>query len=208
VNPFGARAPLTLAMVEHRGLVIEPPARVPWYLRPMLWVTRLVTGKDPMPARMLAHFPKGAVGAGLFEVLTAHAPGDLEARTLATARIVASAASGCPFCVDMNAATWCDAGLTAEELPLLLTVDEPRWSELGVREQLAARYARALSMTPVELDEGLVAELRRTFTARELVVLATTIAQVNYWTRFNQGLGVPAAGFFDESVCALPAALK
>jgi len=28
---------------------------------------------------------------------------------------------------------------------------------------------------------------------------------VNYWARFNQGLGVPSAGFFDESVCKLPA---
>jgi hypothetical protein len=28
-----------------------------------------------------------------------------------------------------------------------------------------------------------------------------TIAQVNFWSRFGQGLGVPAAGFFDESAC-------
>ena len=42
---------------------------------------------------------------------------------------------------------------------------------------------------------ALQAVLRQVFTDRELVVLATTIAQVNYWARFNHGLGVPAAGF-------------
>lgn len=174
----------------------------------MLWITRVVTGKDPMPARILTHFPKGALGAGLFEVLTAHAPGDLDGRVLAAARIVASAVSGCPFCVDMNAATWRDAGLRVEELPILLAADDARFDTLGTREALAARYAAALSRTPIVLDEALVRALRASFSPRELVVLATTIAQVNYWTRFNQGLGVPAAGFFDESVCALPAHLK
>ena len=43
----------------------------------------------------------------------------------------------------------------------------------------------------------------------EVVVLATTgRAQVNDCARFNQGLGVPAAGFFDESVCPLPERLR
>ncbi len=181
--------------------LIPGPTHVAWFLRPMLWLTRRITGKDPLPARLLAHFPKGAVGAGLFE-LTAAGPGDLDARCLAVARIVASAVSGCPFCLDMNAATWKRAGLRAEELPVIFG-DGP-WDSLGPREAAAACYARALSLTPVRLTDELVQHLRAQFTAREVVVLATTIAQVNYWTRFNQGLGVPAAGFFDESVCPLP----
>jgi AhpD family alkylhydroperoxidase len=167
----------------------------------MLWLTRRITGKDPMPARLLTYFPKGAIGAGVFE-LTAAGGGDLDARCLAVARIVASTVGGCPFCVDMNAATWKRAGLRAEELPVVFGAGP--YDVLGAREAVAARYARALSSTPVLLDEPLVQQLRAQFTPRELVVLATTIAQVNYWTRFNQGLGVPAAGFFDERVCPLP----
>jgi AhpD family alkylhydroperoxidase len=181
--------------------LISSPTHVAWFLRPMLWLTRRITGKDPLPARLLSHFPKGAVGAGLFE-LSAAGSGDLDPRCLAVARIVASKVAGCPFCVDMNAATWRRAGLRAEELPVLFA-DGP-WSSLGPREAAAASYARALSLTPVLLDDELVQQLRVQFTARELVVLATTIAQVNYWARFNQGLGVPAAGFFDEAVCPLP----
>lgn len=186
------------------SLVVAPPERTPWLLRPMLWLVRRITGKDPLPGRLLAWFPKGAVGVGVFEALAAGAPGDLDGRSLASARIVASAVAGCPFCLDMNAATWARAGLTAAELTSLVELRRDEWQALGARPAMAARYAEALSVTPVVVSGALVEGLRATFTPRELVVLATTIAQVNFWSRFNQGLGVPSAGFFDESVCRLP----
>jgi AhpD family alkylhydroperoxidase len=186
------------------SLVVQPPRRVPFFLRPALWLARRFTGKDPMPARLLAHFPKGAVGVGLFELAAPHAPGDLEARVLAVARVVASAVAGCPFCIDMNAASWREAGLTGPELESLLQLDRQGWEKLGPRELLAARYAEALSRTPVQLDEELVSALRATFSEREVVILAFTVGQVNFWSRFNQGLGISAAGFFAERACALP----
>jgi AhpD family alkylhydroperoxidase len=184
--------------------IVPVPSSVPWYLRPMLWVTRRMTGKDPLPARLLTYFPKGAIGVGLFELTAAGAPKDLDARCLAVARIVASAVAGCPFCVDMNAATWSRAGLKPDELALLFGDDEEAWTALGRREAAAARYAKALSLTPVVLSADLRAKLDAQFSPREIVVLAATIAQVNFWSRFNQGLGVPSAGFFDQSVCKLP----
>jgi AhpD family alkylhydroperoxidase len=186
------------------NLVVAPPTRVPFLLRPALWLARRLAGRDPSPARLLARFPKGAIAAGLFELGTPHAPGDLDARVLAVARVVASAVGGCPFCTDMNAATWREAGLSAPELEALLNLDRERWESLAPRERIAARYAEVVSRTPVDLDERLVGSLRAHFSEKEIVVLAFTIAQVNFWTRFNQGLGVPAAGFFDESVCRLP----
>lgn len=186
------------------NLLVAPPKRVPFLLRPALWLARRLTGKDPLPARLLARFPKGAVAAGLFELGAPHAPRDLDARVLAVARVVASAVGGCPFCIDMNAAAWRKAGLSATELEALLNLDRERWEGLAPRERNAARYAEVLSRTPVDLDESLVDSLRAQFSEKEIVVLAFTIAQVNFWTRFNQGLGVPAAGFFDESACRLP----
>ncbi|MCX5742768.1 MAG: carboxymuconolactone decarboxylase family protein, partial [Proteobacteria bacterium] len=133
------------------ALLVEPPARVPWYLRIGLWWARRATGKDPLPGRLLAHFPRGAIGAGLFELGAAHAPRDLGHRELAVARLVASATIGCPFCIDMNAAGHADNQLSSTELALLLELDTDRWPALGARESLAARYARALSVTPVEM---------------------------------------------------------
>jgi len=192
------------AEVLDSGLLVEPPARVPWYLRLGLWWARRSAGKEPLVGRLLAHTPRAALTAGIFELGAAHGPRDLARRELAVARLVASATSGCAFCIDMNAAGYREAGLTRDELGILLGLDAERWPELGDREQIVARYARTLSSTPVEVPRTLQAALRQRFSDREIVVLAATIAQVNYWARLNNGLGIPSAGFFDDHVCELP----
>ena len=184
--------------------LVPPPVRVPWLLRPALWAARRITGKDPLPGRLLAWFPKAALGAGVLEATSAHGPADLDARLLAIARIVASATAGCPFCLDMNAASHARAGLSRAELDALVSCEPSRWADLATKERLAAEYALRLSSTPVALDAALRDALSASFAPRELVVLASTIAQVNYWSRFNQGLDVPAAGFCEDGVCAVP----
>ncbi|HET9482941.1 MAG TPA: diguanylate cyclase, partial [Xanthomonadales bacterium] len=83
------------------------------------------------------------------------------------------------------------AAETAGDLAITISIGI---AALGDRGAAVARYAAALSRTPVVVTEALRDALHAHFTPRELVVLATTIAQVNFWTRFNQGLGVPAAG--------------
>ncbi len=182
-------------------MVVQPPRRIPLWLRPGLWLARRMTGKDPLPGRLLAHFPKGAVAAGMLELGAPHGPRDLDARVLAIARLTASAIAGCPFCVDMNAASSVGAGLSRAEIMGVLALDAERRKALPARERLAVVYAEALSRSPVAVDEGLATSLRAVFSERELVVLAFTVAQVNFWSRFNHGLGVPAAGFFDEPAC-------
>ncbi len=179
-------------------MLVEPPRRIPWYLRPGLWIAARIAGGEPVPTRLLAHAPKLAVGAGIFEALAA-GPAEVEPRLLALARIAASVSCGCPCCVDMNAATWKRAGLSAGELNALLKEGDVGF--LGDRERLAAEYARVLSRTPICLDGDLSKALLKVFQPRELVVLAATIAQVNYWSWFNQGLGVPSVRFFDPALC-------
>ncbi len=187
--------------------LLAPPKRIPLLLRPALFLADWLAGKEALPARLLAHFPKGAFGAGVFEA-TAASGRDFGAadgaRLLAVARIVASTVAGCPFCVDMNAATWKRAGLAPAELHALLAKDLPA-AHLEPRAETAARYAVALSSTPVVLEPALEAQLKEHFAPREIIVLATTIAQVNYWSRFGQGLRVPPAGFFDAAACPVPA---
>ena len=101
-------------------------------------------------------------------------------------------------------AGWQRAGLTPQELYGLLDENAGSLADLEPRTAAAGRYAATLSATPVILDEHLVLDLKRLFSDRELVVLATTIAQVNYWARFSQGLGIPPAGFFDAASCPRP----
>lgn len=185
--------------------LVAPPDHVPLLLRPALWLAKRMTGKDPLPARLLGWFPKGAFGAGVLEVTAPHGPRDLDSRLLAISRIVASVTAGCPFCLDMNAAGHVGAGLSRAEVDALIARDRDVWSAWAPRERLAAEYAVALSSTPVVLTSALKSELVAAFSAREMVVLAQTIAQVNFWSRFNQGLDVPSAGFWDDAACAMPA---
>lgn len=70
---------------------------------------------------------------------------------------------------------------------------------LSEQARTAMAYARAISSTPPLFDEGLIEARRHRFTEREIVILATTAAQVNYWARTIQALDIHPAGF-----CTLP----
>jgi len=49
----------------------------------------------------------------------------------------------------------------------------------------------------VAISSGILEALVN-FTEREIVILASTVAQVNYWARLIQGLGAPPEGFSDK----------
>ena len=55
-----------------------------------------------------------------------------------------------------------------------------------------------MSNTPLIFEEDFIDKLKSHFSEKEIVMLASTIASVNYWARFNQALGIPSAGFSDE----------
>jgi AhpD family alkylhydroperoxidase len=113
-------------------------------------------------------------------------------------RLAASFATACPFCADMNAHRHREAGVTDAELQALRDRAEPESvPSLSPPERLAIDYARLASATPLRFDPAFVDRLRATFDERELVVLASTAAQVNYWARLCEALGVPPAGFGD-----------
>jgi alkylhydroperoxidase family enzyme len=60
--------------------------------------------------------------------------------------------------------------------------------------QVLAR-SRALGSADTHFPGSVRVTRTRSFSPREIVVLTSTVAQVNFWSRFNQGLDVPAAGF-------------
>jgi len=185
-------------------LTVAPPARIPWFLRPALALARRLTGKDPLPGRLLSHAPKAALAAGLLEALSAHAPQDLDARTLKLARLSASLVTGCPFCIDMNTAEHAAAGVDVDDLAALHAGDDARFD---ARARAAIDLARAMSRTPARVPDTVRAEVAARFTPREVVVLVTAVAQVNYWARLNQALGVPALGFVyapGDTACSAP----
>lgn len=175
---------------------IEPPNKIPFYLMIGIWISKKITGKDMLPARILAWYPKAAIGSGALEALVAHKDRKLDERILKIVRIQASFAAACPFCIDMNSYRYEEDKISADELMVLQgrkALDEVL--TFSKRERLALQYAKLVSQTPLQFPLSFVEELKRQFDEREIVILASTAAQVNYWARLIQALGVPPAGF-------------
>jgi AhpD family alkylhydroperoxidase len=173
---------------------IEGPKRIPFLLRAGIWFSERVTGKVMLPARILAWYPKAAVGSGVLEALVAHEDGRMDRRMLKLIRMTASYAVACPFCVDMNSHEYRKAGITDEEAESLRG-DFENVVSFSEREKLAIAYTRLISQTPLKFHPDMVERVRSAFTEREFVVLASTAAQVNYWARLIQALGIPPPRF-------------
>lgn len=174
---------------------IEPPARLPWWLRLSLWYARRAAGTDLLIGRLLAWYPRAAVSSAVLETLVAHPEGRLDARLLQLVRLQVSYAAACPFCIAMNGEDADQNGLTAAEIAALRgEAPASAVASFSPRERAALAYARHITATPLKFPPEVIAEVRRHFAEREIVILATTAAQVNYWTRLIQALGVPPAG--------------
>jgi alkylhydroperoxidase family enzyme len=177
---------------------IDPPGRTPILLKFGIWVSEKITGRHMLPARILAWYPKVAIGSGVLESLVAHHDGKLDERMLKLVRMAASFSAACPFCIDMNSYDYQAVGITDDEVLVLRGKLEPdSILSLSAREKLAIQYARLVSQTPLKFYPDFIERLKATFSEREIVILASTAAQVNYWARLIQALGIPPAGFSD-----------
>jgi alkylhydroperoxidase family enzyme len=178
---------------------IGEPRRIPLPLRLGIWFSERVAGRIMLPARILAWYPKAAIGSGALEALVAHEDGRLDRRILKLVRMAASFSVACPFCIDMNSYEYDREGISDSEMAFLRSPDGSLpVSSLSTREILAIEYARLVSRTPLRFRSDFVERLRAEFGEREIVVLASTAAQVNYWARLIQALGIPPAGFMEE----------
>ena len=173
---------------------IDQPKRIPFILKLGILISEHITGKTMLPARILSWYPKAAIGSGVMEVLAAHEDGQMTQRMLKLIRMAASHAAACPFCIDMNSHEHRQHRITDEEAEALRGGFE-KVSTFSEREKLAIAYTRVISQTPLKFHSDLVERVKSAFTEREFVILASTAAQVNYWARLIQALGIPPAGF-------------
>ena len=201
---------------------IAPPKRIPPWLRLGIWVSEKITARRMLPGRLLAWYPKAALGSGVLEALVAHGGGrldeGLDARLLKLVRLQASYAVNCPFCIDMNGYQAGARGITPQEVAAMRALaahmqaspptsafvlsphtgpaDSPELlSSFSARERLALEYTCLVSATPLNFPPAFISLLKQHFTAREIVILASTAAQVNYWARLIQALGIPPVGY-------------
>ncbi len=179
--------------------IINAPKKIPLFFKLALWISKKETGKDLLTARMMTWYPRSAIGSGVLELMTAKGKTPLEKRLLNLVRLQASLVCSCRFCVDMNSASIEKNGISEEEFSALRdNTDCHTIATLSVRESLAIEYATRMSNTPLVFEDGFIDKLKANFSEKEIVMLASTIASVNYWARFNQALGIPSAGFNDK----------
>lgn len=190
--------------------LIPEPARPNPLLRAGVWASEKIVGRRLLPARLLAWYPRAAIGAGVLESLVAHR--EPSPRLLMLVRVTASLTIACPFCVDMNSFRPEGAGVTPAELDVLrrfaaahqaggAASEGDILAGFAPAERTAIRYAAAISATPLSFPDALRREVTDAFAERDVVILATTAAQVNFWGRTIQALGIPPAGF-----CTVPPA--
>ncbi|MFM8368797.1 MAG: carboxymuconolactone decarboxylase family protein [Chloroflexota bacterium] len=173
---------------------LTPPQKLPFLLRVGIRLSEKITGRMMLPPRILAWYPKAAIGSGIMEALVAHEDGRMDKRMLKLIRMAASYAVACPFCVDMNSYEHRKYGISEEEAQALRG-DIEVVTSFSEREKLAITYTRLISATPLKFHPDVVEKVKSAFTEREFVILVSTAAQVNFWARLIQGLGIPPAGF-------------
>lgn len=175
--------------------MIPEKRRLNILLRTGIVMAERVTGKRMLPARLLAWYPKAAVSSGVLESLITHRDRDVTPRELKLVRMAVSLTAECAFCVDINSHEYAAAGIMRVEAEALRGGREAEIPTFSPRELAAIAYARAASSSPLVFDDHLRSAVTSLFSPREVVILATTAAQVNYWARLIQALGIPPAGF-------------
>lgn len=180
---------------------VQPPPRIPLLSRIVLSLVERRLGKQLLANRILTWYPKTLIGSGIMEGLIAHDEPEVPRRLLSLIRVYTSFLVSCPFCIDLNSKDFEKKGLREEEiLALQGTVPMDQVATLGEREKAALRYVRCMCDTPLSFPAHVIETLKEHFTDRGIVIIASTCAQVNFWARLIQSLGVPPAGFSSECV--------
>lgn len=119
----------------------------------------------------------------------------------ALALLATSARTGCAWCMDFGYWENHHAGVDPAKLR-----EVTRWRDSDLYTALERRvmaYAEAMTATPPEVTDDMVAELRADLSDAELVELTAAVALENLRNRNNAALGLTGQGFKDR--CEVPA---
>ena len=178
---------------------IKPPKKIPLFLKIGIYISKKVTKKDLLVPKLLAWYPRVAISSAILESMIADGKGDLNKRILKIIRIQASLSVSCPFCIDMNSFEYEKNDITKEEMYCFtgkFDIDDVH--TFNIKEKLAIEYTKLISQTPIKIPKEFMDKIKINFTEREIVIIASTVAQVNYWARLIKALGVPPAGFSEK----------
>ena len=180
------------------GFIAEP-RRINPLLRLAIWYVERGMRQRFVPGRLLGWYPRAALGFVVQGLLEASHHRTLSDRILALVGIAASYAVGSPYCIAANSEGHQRYGISDAELDVIRAAgDLSEVTGFTPRERLAITYARLISATPLVFPDDFVAELKAAFSAREIVVLASSVAYINLLARLIEPLGVPPPVFSDQ----------
>ncbi|MBS2939729.1 carboxymuconolactone decarboxylase family protein [Nocardioides sp. J2M5] len=118
------------------------------------------------------------------------------------AEMASAGAIGCSWCLDFGYFLAHTQGLDEAKVR-----EVPRWRESGVFTDLerdVMAYAEAMTATPPQVTDEMVAALDARLGHAAMVELTMMVAVENQRSRFNSAMGLASQGFSD--VCELPLA--
>ena len=156
------------------------------------WYSKRKYGDVLAPGKVALHNRKVLTTMMLTEMTAARWNG-LDPVLRALAQLAPSAAIGCGWCMDFGYWESTNQGVAAEKLQSV-----PRWRDSDVYTDLERKvleYAEAMTATPPEVTDELVASLREDLSDGQLVELTALVALENQRSRSNAALGLTSQGF-------------
>lgn len=180
------------------------PRRVDFVRRVVYRSAQRLYGGSLEPTRVMAHHKPLLLGYSALALSHQSFSRAVPVRLKELAMLRTAQLTGCEWCLDFGSRLAADAGVPAEDLrELSLWRSSGRFDDV---DRLVLEYAEAMTRTPVEVSDELVAALRERFDARALVELTMTIALENQYARFNWALGIESEGFSKGTYCVRPEA--
>lgn len=180
-------------------------SRIPLEHRPgpFLWLTETISrrtmGRVPEPGLALMHNRRVLTTIMSTESKVARWK-TLDDTTKALATLASAAEIGCSWCLDFGYWASFHKDVDPNKLEAITQWETARVYTDDERAVIA--YSIAMTRTPLEVSDEMVADLRTRFDDAQLVELTAMIALENQRSRINAAFGLTSQGFKDS--CALP----
>lgn len=180
---------------------LDPPRTLAYRLATL--ASTKMFGEEVDPGRAMGHNMRVLLATGMFEG-SIDRWNALDVRLKDLAVMTCAHAIGCRWCTDFGYWKANTHGIDEETLREVPTWrDSDRFTPL---ERRVMEYAEAMTATPDEVTDEMVAELDAALGTKAVVELTMMVAVENQRSRFNSAVGLTSQGFQDR--CELSATVS
>ncbi|RRQ28205.1 carboxymuconolactone decarboxylase family protein [Rhodococcus sp. Eu-32] len=159
-------------------------------------------GEVPEPFAVFAHHPKLFFASAVSELAADKASTTLPVSVRELAVYRTAWTIGCSWCVDFGVMIQRLDGLDVDRLREIGEYETS--SKYTDDERAAIAYADAMTSTPIDVTDEMVADLERRFGRAGVVELTYQIGLENMRARINSSLGITEQGFGSGDACRVP----